>query len=150
MKSLLNLINEKLVITKDTKEKNSKLSFIEFIDMIKDRSIEIHGKPRSLPKSYLKANFNNFNKDAENFKYKLLDNEFKNHWKYKMCFEYCNKLLKNQEIYRTLSDIEVIAISYPIEIFGHTNYSLDDSDDEYYIFYINLKDKTFEIYEVIN
>ena len=148
MESLLKTIQEKLVINKHSKVKKS-LSFEEFINMLKTRSIEIHGKTRSFPKSHLKAVFNKFNKDVENFKYKFISDEYKNHWKYKMCFEYCDKLLKNREVYKSLSDVDVIAIAYPIEIFGHINYSLDDSDDEYYVFYINLDNQTYEIYEVI-
>lgn len=157
MKNLKETILEKLVITKDTREKRSGdgISFDNLINTFH----------RYLEKQYNKKHISSvldvdrtkqifldrFDEHAEEYGYKLIDEKLRNHWKYEYSFNYCEKVLKTHDPI-SKSNTDIIATAIDVYFIKHINYMLDTHDrskDDIYIYYINTLTNEYEIYEII-
>lgn len=157
MKSLINIlqeklchqqVDEKLVITKDTKDKNYNLSFDQFIRIIREKMVyDYEQYTPSL--NGLKSLFTyDFNKDADKLKYNYICKEDRNHWEYKKLFEYCEELINSPSKYKLIHGIKKLEAGMNIYIFRYIDFSLN-GNGEYYVFFINANNKTYDIYKAV-
>lgn len=157
MKNLKDTILEKLVITKDTREKRSGdgISFDNLINTFHrylDKQYNKKGVTGILNVERIKQIFlKRFDEHANDYGYKLIDEKLHNHWRYKYSFEYCEKVLKTHDI-STENNTDIIATAIDMYFIKHVNIMLDTHDrskDELYIYYINTITNEYEIYEII-
>lgn len=155
MKSLLKIIQEKLVINKHSKVKNYNLSFDEFINDIHNKLLTVFHKNVVIPKEHLKKQFiskiskNKIFKNYKNFEYKLIKKEDLNNWRYKVLCTICNELLQDSDAYKSMKGLILITGGLGVQFYIHVNFALDGGDDELYVLYIDSIHKTYDIYEII-